>query len=133
MRPLPLEAFPRAPAFVAGLAVIRGAPTPVVDMRILMGESRGSAGGSTAGRFITVRIGERTGEHIVALAVDAVLGVHQLAGTQVMDLPPLLKSVAGETISAVTSRDTELLLFFETARIFPPGLLETLTKERAAG
>jgi hypothetical protein len=50
----------------------------------------------------------------------------------VMDLPPLLKNVAGDTIAAVTSRDTELLLFFETARIFPPGFVETLTTEGAA-
>jgi purine-binding chemotaxis protein CheW len=122
MRPLPFEAFPRAPDFVAGLAVIRGVPTPVVSMRALMGEPPGPAG-----RFVTARINER----VVALAVDEVLGVHQLNITQIIGLPPLLKNVAGETISAVTSRDAELLLFFETARIFPPGLVEGLTRERA--
>jgi purine-binding chemotaxis protein CheW len=124
MRPLPFEAFPGAPDFVAGLAVIRGVPTPVVSMRALMGEPPGPAG-----RFVTVRIRER----VAALAVDEVLGVLQLNTARTTDLPPLLRNVAGNTISAVTSRDADLMLFFETARIFPPGTIEALTGEHAAG
>ncbi len=124
MRPLPLEAFPNAPPFVAGLTVIRGAPTPVVDMRALMGEPRGRAH-----RFVTVRINER----VVALAFDGVLGIHSLAARDVTGLPPLLKGVAGETLSAVSARDTGLLLFFEASRIFPPGLIDVLISEEHAG
>jgi purine-binding chemotaxis protein CheW len=123
MRPLPIEAFPRAPSFVSGLAVIRGAPTPVVDMRALMGEAAGSVG-----RLVAVKIKER----VVALAVDAVIGVHHLSTTRATALPPLLKNVAGDAVSAVSVRDAELLLFFESARIFPPGLLDGLMSERAA-
>jgi len=124
MRPLPCEAFPRAPDFVAGLAVIRGAPTPVASMRSLMGEPPGPSG-----RFVTVRITER----VVALAVDEVLGVLQLNTARTTELPPLLRNIAGDTISAVTSRDADLMLFFEAARIFPPGIVGELTREYAAG
>ncbi len=124
MRPLPVEAFPKAPAFVAGMAIIRGEPTPVVDMRALMGEPA-----AASGRFVTVKIGRR----VVALAFDTILGVHRLNKTRATDLPPLLKSVADDTISQVTTRDTALFMFFESSRIFPPGLIENLMLEKAAG
>lgn len=124
MRPLPVEAFPHAPAFVSGIAIIRGAPTPVVDMCALIGEPS-----SAPARHVTVRVNNR----VVALAFDDVLGVYGLRSMDAVDLPPLLKNVAGETISQVTTRDAALLLFFEAARIFPPGLIETLGAERTAG
>lgn len=123
MRPLPLEGFPKAPPFVAGMAIIRGIPTPVVDMRALMGEPS-----SAFGRFVTVRIGNRP----VALAFDAVVGIHRLRDITAGELPPLLKNVAGETIAEVSVKDSDLLLFFEASRIFPPGLIESLAVEEAS-
>jgi purine-binding chemotaxis protein CheW len=123
MRPLPLESFPKAPPFVSGIAIIRGMPTPVVDMRALMAEP--TRAGRGAGRFVMVRINDR----VVALAFDAVLGIHNLSAHNVIGLPPLLKNVAGETISEVSTRDQDLLLFFEASRIFPPGLIESLLAE----
>lgn len=124
MRPMPREAFPKAPPFVSGIAIIRGVPTPVVDMRALMGEPSSQE----AGRYVTVRINER----VVALAFDAVLGIHTLEARNVMGLPPLLKNIAGETISDVAARDSDLLLFFEASLIFPPGLIESLMDEDRA-
>ena len=123
MRPLPLDAFPKAPPFVAGLSIIRGLPTPVVNMRALMGECEGAPG-----RFVTVRINER----VVALAFDNVRGIHNLNAQRAIALPPLLKNVAGDTISQVSAKDSDLLLFFEASRIFPPGLIETLVAEEKA-
>lgn len=123
MRPLPLEAFPKAPPFVAGMAIIRGVPTPVVDMRALMGEPS-----SAFGRFVTVRIKGRP----VALAFDGVMGIHRLPESTARELPPLLKNVAGETIAEVSVKDADLLLVFEASRIFPPGLIETLLTEEAS-
>lgn len=122
MRPLPLEAFPKAPPFVAGMAIVRGMPTPVVSMRALMGEAA-----SAFGRFVTVRINGRP----VALAFDEVVGIHRLPDTTARELPPLLKNVAGETITEVSVRDSDLLLFLEASRIFPPGLIDTLMVEDA--
>ena len=44
MRPLPVEGLPAAPSFVAGVALIRGVPTPVVDLAALVGSPRPVAG-----------------------------------------------------------------------------------------
>ncbi|HZE91839.1 MAG TPA: chemotaxis protein CheW, partial [Rhizobacter sp.] len=49
MRPLPTETIAGAPDFVCGLAVIRGAPVPVVDLARLLG-----ATDTQARRFVTV-------------------------------------------------------------------------------
>jgi len=96
MRPLPFEPFPKAPPFVSGIAIIRGIPTPVVDMRALMGEPPSADHNREAtGRFVTVKINART----VALAFDAVQGIHTLDASRVIGLPPLLQNVVGEMIS----------------------------------
>jgi purine-binding chemotaxis protein CheW len=124
MRPLPCEPFPKAPPFVSGIAIVRGVPTPVVDMRALMGEPPATA----PERYVTVEVNNR----IVALAFDAVLGIHTLDAGHAIGLPPLLRNVAGETISDVAAKDTDLLLFFEAARIFPPGMIEALMAEKEA-
>jgi len=123
MRPLPLETFPRAPAFVAGIAIIRAVPTAVVDMRKLMGQPEG-----TFNRFVTVKISER----VVALGFDDVLGVHGLSHQRAIELPPLLHSAAGDAVTYVSAKDRELLLFLESSRIFPPGLIESLDQEKAS-
>lgn len=122
MRPLPVEAFPRAPAFVSGLAIIRSQPVPVIDMRSLIGEAS-----SQPGRFVTIKAGDR----IAALAFDTVLGVHGLRHEQVIDLPPLLGTIAGDAIKQVSAKDEALFLFLETGVIFPPGLIDILDAERA--
>jgi len=124
MRPLPVETFVRAPAFVMGLAIIRGQPTPVVDVGLVMGGAV-----TLRNRFVTVRVNAR----VVALAFDDVLGIYSFSPSQTMELPPLLKEVAGETVSQVTTRDAELLLFFESARLFPTDLLETLVEKQMTG
>jgi chemotaxis signal transduction protein len=77
----------------------------------------------------TVRVNAR----VVALAFDDVLGIYSFSPSQTMELPPLLKEVAGETVSQVTTRDAELLLFFESARLFPTDLLETLVEKQMTG
>ena len=61
MRPLPVEQLAGAPAGVAGLALIRGQPTPVIDLSSLLPrdedeEAREPAG---AARFVTLRVGGR--------------------------------------------------------------------------
>ena len=62
MRPLPIEVVAGTPHFVLGLAVIRGAPVPVVDAARLLGEAD-----APSGRWIALT----AGSHPVALAVAA--------------------------------------------------------------
>jgi light-regulated signal transduction histidine kinase (bacteriophytochrome) len=69
MRPLPIEPIggsDSALALVDGLAMVRGAPIPVIDARRLLGIP-----GAPATRFVIVRAAERR----VALVVDAVIDI----------------------------------------------------------
>ena len=114
MRPLPATALAEVPAFVLGAAMIRGAPTPVVDLAALLG---GSA--INPRRYVTVRCGQRQ----TALAVDAVVGIHTLDAVHA-ELPPLLGS--SELIDHLATLDRELLLVLRASRLLPPALAEHL-------
>jgi purine-binding chemotaxis protein CheW len=111
MRPLPIEALANAPEFVLGLAVIRGASVPVVDLAAVLG---GGGRGRDFGRFLTLSVDGR----VVALAVDAVRGVGELDPETFEKLPPLLGEASGP-LSALTLHDAELLLVLRAGRLFP--------------
>ena len=53
MRALPVEPIPGAPSFVPGLAIIRGAPMPVVDLGLLTGGRSASGRLRSAGKTAT--------------------------------------------------------------------------------
>ena len=92
MRPLPAAPFPGAPPFVVGVARIRGAAVPVVDVGALLG----SPEPSQATRFLSLRLDGRR----VALAVESVLGLRQLTPEAQSELPPLLAQAGQEVVSA---------------------------------
>jgi purine-binding chemotaxis protein CheW len=109
LRPLPLRAVTGQPPFVAGVAMIRGVATPVVSGAVLLGAPRAIP----AGRFVTLRVGER----VVALAVDSVVGVRDLPEASLPKPPALLGASAA--IAALGVLDAELILVLESARILP--------------
>jgi purine-binding chemotaxis protein CheW len=111
MRPLPLEPLLNMPTFILGLSIIRGAATPVVHAGRLLG----AVDGEPPTRLLTLKVGERR----VALAVDAVVGIRDLAGQVLETLPPLLQEAAAEVVSAVGTLDAGLLLLLRSARIVP--------------
>ena len=108
MRPLPVEALVGAHPAVAGVAIIRGAPTPVVDLAVLLGLPT-----RRIGRFVTIRAGGRT----VALAVDAVVGVRELSVGQIGEAPPLLQGVLSGVVEALGTLDAELLVVLRASRM----------------
>jgi purine-binding chemotaxis protein CheW len=110
MRPLPVHPIPTAARFVAGASVIRGEAVPVVNLAGLLG-----AASSPPARFVVVRAGERK----IAVAVDAVVGIHEVAVAAMASVPPLLAEAGSETVSALGAVDMELLLVLETARLVP--------------
>ena len=110
MRALAVEAVAGAPHFVRGLAVIRGAPVPVVDTACLLG-----AQAAPADRFVTVLAGGR----LVALAVDSVLGVRTIAAGSLHELPPLLHDSGADIVAAIGLLDAELLLVLNSSRLLP--------------
>jgi purine-binding chemotaxis protein CheW len=118
MRPLPVERVAGVPCFVLGLALIRGAPTPVIDAGALL--NGGAALPPT--RFVTVK----TGSRLVALAVDAVLGIREISAGSVDALPPLFQNANLDVISAVGTLDSELLLVLRGARLVPEELWATI-------
>jgi len=110
MRPLPIEPLAGAPEMVRGLSAIRGVPVPVVALGALF-----NAGSEGCGRFVVVR----TGGKQVALAVDAVLGIRELAPTVFQAMPPLLRDAAMGVVDAIAALDSELHFVLNTASIVP--------------
>jgi len=121
MRPLPIAPMTGAPSFVPGLAVVRGAVVPVVDLGRLLG------GRAARGRFVSLRLG---GRHAV-LAVDAVVGVRALDGWLLDELPPLLRHADGDLAAAVGVLDSELLVVLRAGRLVPEEIWQALTVDEA--
>jgi len=114
MRRLPIEPLSGTPEFLLGVSVVRGSPTPVVDLARLLGEQ----GETRASRFVLVNAG---GRH-VALSVAEVMGLRAFDVTSLSALPPLLEGARAEFVSAIGVLDAHLLLVLESARILPKSI-----------
>lgn len=118
MRPLPITPLPAGAAcddVVVGMAVVRGAPVPVVDASRLLG-------GPTLvepGRFVSLR----TGERCAALAVAEVVGVRPLDVAELRELPSL---VSEDAVSRVGALDAKLLFVLQAARLVPDAVWRSL-------
>lgn len=113
MRPLPLEPIEPRPDFVLGLCVVRGSPTPAIDLSRLCGGKP-----SQANRFVTIAVGSRT----VALAVDDVIGLRTVENGSLAAMPPLLRE-ASDAVTTLGVLDSELLLVLDAVRLAPEALL----------
>jgi purine-binding chemotaxis protein CheW len=110
MRPLPLDVLPGTPHFVAGVAVVRGVPLPVIVVsRLFGGEDR------RPDHLVVVRIGQRR----VGLAVDAVVGVRALSGEMLQRLPPLLRDASHDAVEDIGTLDGELMVVLQAAHVVP--------------
>lgn len=110
MRPLPITSIAGAPAFVLGLSLIRGVSVAVVDLGVLLGETSVR---TPFTRFVRLELGTRS----VALAVQAVTGVIEVAPASLAAMPPLLSRAASTLVDTLALHDSELLLVLETARL----------------
>ncbi|HEX6277726.1 MAG TPA: chemotaxis protein CheW [Polyangiaceae bacterium] len=120
LRPLRLEPLAGAPDFVMGVAVIRGAPVPVVDLaRLVLSAER------EAERLVIVELGERR----VALAVEGVVGVRSLTAIERAPLPPLFTKGDRNAVESLGLLDSALLLVLETGRLMPAELATTSGEE----
>lgn len=123
MRPFAIEPVAGAPQYVLGVSIIRGVPVAVVDLGRIAGDRA-----TRSERLIAVTAATRT----IALAVDAVLGIQTVTADAFGQLPPVLRDVATDAISAMGARDTELIVFLRTARIVPDDVLARLVAEDVA-
>ncbi len=108
MRLLPSEPLADAPPFLKGVAVIRGAPVPLIDLARLFGQSK-----TQASRIVTVRVGNR----VLGLLVAEVSGIKRDEDVGERDLVPLLRLAAQESVEMVGALDSEALLFLGSLRV----------------
>ena len=120
LRPLPLRPLAGAPAGVSGIAVVRGAPVPVIDLAVLVG---GVPGASSTHRWVMVRCGARA----AALAVDSVIGIRALPPGAA--IAPLVAGAARGALAELRVQDAELALVLEASRLVPEGVFEALQRE----
>lgn len=114
-RLLPINPIAGAPETVQGLAVIRGAPVPVVSLAMLFGEKS-----AVTTRLVVVRTGDRR----AALAVDEVLGIRGFSRAALSALPPLARNAAAGTLEAIGVLDSELIFLLNSASVIPEELLQ---------
>lgn len=107
MRPLPFKPLAGLPVQIQGLSVIRGVPTPVLNLRRLLGHDDARA----PRRLVLVDAGGRP----LALAVDEVLGVRTLDAGVTQALPPLL--AGGEAFAELGELDSALLLLLRSTKL----------------
>jgi purine-binding chemotaxis protein CheW len=119
MRPLPIETIAGVPSFVLGLSVVRGTPVPVVDLEAVVGEGRMRS----IARFVALQLGERR----VALAVGAVIGMRDVDGARMIELPPLLRDARTDTVEAIGVLDAELLVVLRASRLLPDEIWQKLS------
>ena len=100
MRPLPISPMSGLPSFVHGIAVVRGRPTPVVDLGLLLGSNVDLP----PTRFVTLRFATRWS----AVAVSSVRGIQTVAD------------------DAMTTLDGGLLLTVRAAELLPPEVWRSL-------
>ena len=91
------------PAWVRGIAVIRGGTVAVVDLGILLGSG---AGASRQPRVVTVRVGSR----IVGLAADSIVGVREFERSVLSEVPPMLRQAHPEVLAAMGMLDEPLMV-----------------------
>ena len=125
MRPLPIKPVAGTPGFVCGVSLIRGTPTPVVDLKALLENSENSP---SYGRFVSLKLDDRR----VAIGVDSVVGLRHLDAAQLGELPPLLRDVTSDLIASFGTCDAQLLLVLRAARIVPDEVWTTLAAAEAA-
>ena len=121
MRPLPVESVAGMPAFVRGISIIRGVPTPVVDLGAVFG-----APSNAFERIVTLRLGDRQ----VALCVDAVLGVRDLDLSAIHELPPLLRGASQDVLEAIGTLDGQLLTVLRAGWELPDEVWQVLAAQK---
>lgn len=125
MRPLPIKPVAGTPGFVRGVSIVRGEPTPVVDLKALLDSSENC---TSYGRFVTLKWDDRQ----VVIGVDSVVGVRYLDSAHLGELPPLLKDVSTDFIALFATLDAQLLLVLRAARIVSDEVWTTLAAAQAS-
>src|SRR5690242_17154049 len=110
LRPLETRPLAGSPAFVRGISVLRGVPTPVIDVARLLGNEQ-----IEPQRFVAVR----TERGAVALATGPVLGIRDIEASPTGGHPALLGTRSSRLVAGVGTIGDEPLLLFQSLRAVP--------------
>jgi purine-binding chemotaxis protein CheW len=108
MRMPPIVPVENMPPFTRGVALIRGASVPVIDLALLLGRAAG-----TPTRLVTVQAGGRT----TALAVDDVRGLARLDRDRFEERPRVLSEGSAPFVRALAATDQALHVVLDAARL----------------
>jgi purine-binding chemotaxis protein CheW len=125
MRPLPISPVSAAPAFVRGVSLVRGSPSPVVNLALLLGGTQAEPGPGR--RFVAMRVPEGN----VALEVDEVVGLRWLQEQSLEEAPALLQGTGEGHVERLGSLDGRLLAVLGTARLLPEDFWNRLRQGHA--
>jgi purine-binding chemotaxis protein CheW len=110
MRPLETQALAGTPPFVVGISVLRGVPTPVIEVaRLLSGEA------AAIERYVAVR----TDRGVVALATGTILGIQAVRVEAGSGHPALLGAGEDRLVEGVATIGAEPLLLLRSMRTIP--------------
>jgi purine-binding chemotaxis protein CheW len=124
MRALPIRPVAGAPPFVRGLAMIRGALLPVVNLGALLGD----AGDQIGRRFVTVRTGDG---RLVAIEVNEVLGARHIDVAALDAMPPLLEEAMPDLVERLGALDGQILAVLRAAALVSDSIWSELTSKGA--
>jgi purine-binding chemotaxis protein CheW len=115
MRPLETHPLAGTPAFVLGISVLHGVPTPVIDVARLLG-----GGPAELERYVAVRTERGT----VALATGQVLGIREVDAESPGGHPALLAGPNSRLVAGVATLGAEPLLLLQSMRAVPDDVWE---------
>ena len=115
LRPLETRPLAGSPAFVRGISVLRGVPTPVIDVARLLGNEQ-----IAPHRFVAVR----TERGAVALATGPVLGIRDIDASPTGGHPALLGTRSSRLVAGVGTIGEEPLLLLQSLRAVPDEVWE---------
>ena len=124
MRPLPIEAIPGAPPFVLGASIIRGMPTPVIELGILLSGDRLKA----SLRMILLKTPDN---RRLGLMVTDVMGLRPSDTLSLATAPPLLAGADASMISGLGRLDESLLTVLQLGSVVPEEVWNNLLQQQA--
>jgi purine-binding chemotaxis protein CheW len=125
MRPLPIRPVAETPEFLLGLSVIRGAPTPVVDLESFLTGRPGKYN-----RFVTLTTRRTQQGRRVALALRSVDGVETISAGAASEKPKLTESARSDAVERLAALDGELALIFDSSKVISAETWQKLEEHR---